>query len=384
METKTPKGEGRKAPVSRTSLRELRDRRSIIRTGTSTSHPIESVANAATIGSTPWAQGEERVLDASILEANPSRYETAYNNSTGILLHVESLSSHSFMMTTKGWSESEDSLNLGKSFVDGHSLQKIENEKSWSNLESKRPSVAKANPMKYEAESCLVATVKYPRSELVVQSAPDTSSLKSLYRLPPANRSAMTPLEAEFRDMVEYFCQFTQADLYTIRDPRVRTILEGVISSSDEPAVYRAFEVLFEDLPPLRVAGRLIFGRLKHVLQDAARRGQAEVSHLVETTDLSIEHVELSRLAFLTLASATEYGRDDETHYLTLDQVVDSGLADTAMSLLGFDNQVDFLTRLDRQSSGRVTFPEFMVGLQTMLKKCVLPIFVIHQWFCRQ
>lgn len=168
--------------------------------------------------------------------------------------------------------------------------------------------------------------------------------------------------------MLEYFCHFTQADLYSLRDPRVRTIMEGVISSADEPAVYRAFEVLFEDLPPLRVAGRRIFGRLQRLLHDAAQRGHAEVAGLVATTDLAKEHVEVSRLAFLTLAAATESGREEEAH-LTLEQLVDSGLADTAMALLGLDDPKDFLMRLDPQESGRVTFPEFMVGLQTIAEQ---------------
>jgi len=199
----------------------------------------------------------------------------------------------------------------------------------------------------------------------------ETAQLNQLYRLPPVDRN-LTALEQEFRDMLEFFSQFSEADFLTIRDPRLRTIFEGVIASSEEPAVYRAFEVLFEDLVPLRIAGRMIFSKMKQIILKASSRGQTEVDAIVTTTGLPAERVEVSRLAFLTMAVATEQGHDEEAH-LSLDQLVDSGLAETAMTLLGYDNLEDFLNNIDQDQRGKVSFAEFMVGLQMIAEEaCAL------------
>lgn len=191
---------------------------------------------------------------------------------------------------------------------------------------------------------------------------------KNLYSLPPLDRnSSLTKLETEFRDMLLYFTQFNQADLFTIRDPRLRAIMEGVISGSNEAPVYRAFEVLFEDLPPLRIAGRMIFARLKKVMLQAQSRAQVEVDNIVETSGLSKDTVQASRLAFLTLAIPTEQGHDNkEEHYLTLEQLVESGLAEKARNALGQDTVANFLEAMDpdQKGAGKVTFVELIERFQ--------------------
>lgn len=193
-------------------------------------------------------------------------------------------------------------------------------------------------------------------------SETETLTLKRLYSLPPPDRD-LTQLEEEFRGMIDYFSHFTQADLFTIRDPRLRTVFEGVIASHDVKPVYRAFEVLFEDLVPLRIAGRIIFAQLKQVMNKAQSRGQTEVDAIVATTGLKSREVEVSRLAFLTLAVATDNGHDEEAH-LTLDQLVESGLAETAMKLLGYDSLENFLNNIDQDQSGKISFANLVVGLQ--------------------
>ncbi|CAB9510080.1 expressed unknown protein [Seminavis robusta] len=201
-----------------------------------------------------------------------------------------------------------------------------------------------------------------------------TTPLEPMYTLPPlsSSSSSLSKLELEFRNMLAFFGNYTRADLYTVRDPRTRTILEGVISSSDEPAVYRAFEVLFEDLPPLRLAGRMIFAKLEQVMQQAAATGQAQVDLVVNQTGIPHGTCQKARLAFLTLAVATEYGHHKEPEaHLTTDQLVSTGLASIAMDLLRYDdnNHQQFLATLDREQSGRVTFSDFMIGIQTMAEE---------------
>ena len=118
-------------------------------------------------------------------------------------------------------------------------------------------------------------------------------TIKRLYTLPPSDRN-LTQLEEEFRGMLDYFSQFTEADLYTIRDPRLRTVFEGVIASVHVQPVYRAFEVLFEDLVPLRIAGRIIFKKLQQAMKAAQSRGQTEVDAIVATTGLPVDRVQVS------------------------------------------------------------------------------------------
>ena len=226
-----------------------------------------------------------------------------------------------------------------------------------SQQEGTTPTLAdKVEDIPNTSESILTPDLPLPEVEQI--------QIRKLYTLPPVDRD-LTRLETEFRNMLEFFSQFTEADLYTIGDARVRTIFEGVIASSKEPAVYRAFEVLFEDLVPLRIAGRMINSKLKQIMEDAQTRGQTEVDAIVETTGLPSDRVEVSRLAFLTLAVVTEHGHDDEAH-LNIEQIVESGLAETAMQLLGYDDINDFIKNVDHNQDQKVTFSELMVGLQMM------------------
>jgi len=52
---------------------------------------------------------------------------------------------------------------------------------------------------------------------------------------------------------------YTERDILSLHDLRMRALFRGVPGGVQELAVYRAFEILFDDLYPLRIAGRLVY-----------------------------------------------------------------------------------------------------------------------------
>lgn len=110
--------------------------------------------------------------------------------------------------------------------------------------------------------------------------------------LPP--RENLTRLEQEFRDKLSIFAGYSHEQIASIPNVRLRALYEGVAASAHEPAVYRAFEVLFEDLHPLRIAGRMIFGKLA----DDMTEHLESRTELMETTGLPKEEVDACRETF--------------------------------------------------------------------------------------
>jgi hypothetical protein len=107
--------------------------------------------------------------------------------------------------------------------------------------------------------------------------------------LPP--RENLNQLEQEFREKISIFASFSAEQISSMPNPRLLSLYEGVAASAHDPAVYRAFEVLFEDLTPLRVAGRLIFGRLAQNMEEQLKRRD----EIMQLTGLSREEVNQCR-----------------------------------------------------------------------------------------
>ncbi|GAX24344.1 hypothetical protein FisN_4Lh465 [Fistulifera solaris] len=182
-------------------------------------------------------------------------------------------------------------------------------------------------------------------------------SSQALYSLPPLDHE-LTELGQEFRQILSDFTQYTARDILCLRDYRTRVLCEGVIASADEPLVYRAFEILFEDLYPLRVAGRIVAKKLFNVIEESIQDHEREVAEVTETTGLAQKDVEGARLGFLSVAIPLN-GKP----YFTVDQLLKTAIASTIVDTLGFDNPRVFLERINSQTSGRLQFSELMVGL---------------------
>jgi hypothetical protein len=205
------------------------------------------------------------------------------------------------------------------------------------------------------------AVVESSASVMTLDHAIQNDQLDEPYALPPIGDRQLTKLETEFREMLLDFSQYTQRDILAVRNPRMRAIFQGVAASFALPAVYRAFEVLFEDYAPLRVAGRLIYGKLKSVMMEAQSHRQLQVDTVAEMTGLSKEEIELSRSAYFQLV----VHEDDTATEMTLQQIVDYGLAEMAIEVLGYENFDDFVKSLNPCEKQKVEFEKLMVALQS-------------------
>ena len=202
---------------------------------------------------------------------------------------------------------------------------------------------------------------KFSHSAVETVSSPFEVDYRAgpIYSLPPLGDRHLTKLEKEFRDMLGDFAHFTPHDIESLRDPRMRTLFEGVAASAGCPPVYRAFEVLYEDLYPLRVAGRLVYSRLQQLMIDSQAERDQEVRLVVQKTGLEESDVETTRLAFVSVAA-----RLNGDAFLTKDQLRDTGLTETAMHVLGFESVDDLLDNLCSDQSDSVNFVDMMIGLQ--------------------
>jgi hypothetical protein len=181
--------------------------------------------------------------------------------------------------------------------------------------------------------------------------------------VPPRNEEELTKYEKEFRQMLVEFSKYSAKDIEHIRDLRLRTIFRGVMASYHIPQAYRAFEVLFEDYAPLRIGGRLIYAQLKQAMTDAQRERHEEVESITTATGLSKEEIDESRISFLRMVVHD----DDKTAKLSIQQLVDYGLAETVVEVLGHDNFDEWVhENLNVTSTTeKVGFCELMIALQS-------------------
>ena len=188
--------------------------------------------------------------------------------------------------------------------------------------------------------------------------------------------------EREFRDKIAYFERYSERDIALLASYRLRIVMEGMAASLGEPDVYRAFEILYTDLPPLRLAGRMIFKRLQHVMNMVVQERQREVEHLLLETNgnqISKSDLEAAQYAFLVLKEATETTYVDERGInndrehditITISQLMDSGLITALANWLEIPQKEDeVMLLLDPTCVQMLDFPSFMLGLQRCTQK---------------
>jgi hypothetical protein len=193
-------------------------------------------------------------------------------------------------------------------------------------------------------------------------------------QLPPLDPSrTMLPGEVEFREKIAYFERYSERDMALLRSKRLRVVLEGMRASPLEPAVYKAFEILYQDLYPLRFAGRLIFRRLRQVLRMCVQARTQELELLQNTTRVSLPTLEEAQYAFLVwIEIASDATRiddgginNDREHDLvltTLQLLQSTWLLEK--DLLG-DYTTDLEALFDPQGNlTTVDFPQWVDGLQ--------------------
>lgn len=177
-------------------------------------------------------------------------------------------------------------------------------------------------------------TLRY--SDALVEE--EREQLKS--RLPPIDRRTMSKLEIEFRELLQAML-FTPQEMSCITNPRLRTIYEGVVASYWEPAVYRAFEVLYEDYAPLRVAGRIIHRKLQDIMNESKQYQQYQLRRVVQKTGFDLENVAKCWESFVGLAGDRELSGDVVTF------LVRRGQALNILSERTTENDVDLVGKRD-------------------------------------
>ena len=180
-------------------------------------------------------------------------------------------------------------------------------------------------------------------------------SAESRFVLPQVNRE-LNDLELEFRAMLADMAHYSARDILCLQDMNMRLLFQGIIASADEPHVYNAFEVLFEDLLPLRMGGRMIYKKLKNMMEASMAEQAAEVAQVAEQTGLDPTAVAEARLSFLAVAMPL-----NGQAYLTHEQLQSTGLTDTAVELMGLDSADDFLVRFS--DNERMSFVQLMLGV---------------------
>lgn len=172
---------------------------------------------------------------------------------------------------------------------------------------------------------------------------------------PTAEPAKISKLEREFQDMLNEFYSFSEREIAGIDSNKYRALFEGVAASSDEPEVARAFTILYEDFVPIRIAGRMIYKHLKSVAEKSKEKQLLQEEKIIKSTALSAEEIYEGRKAFLAIDI-------DEDGQLSIDELVGSGLVETAVTLLGFESFADLMKSLDKDERGKLDFEMFMIG----------------------
>ena len=129
-------------------------------------------------------------------------------------------------------------------------------------------------------------------------------------KLPPIQRESMTPLEVEFRELLEGIL-YTHEEIQAVTNPRLRAIYEGIEASYYEHAVYRAFEVLYEDYLPLRVAGRMVYRKMKAQMEESKEYRLEQEREILENTNLPLSLIRSSWKPFINLGQGKEISMEE-------------------------------------------------------------------------
>lgn len=191
-----------------------------------------------------------------------------------------------------------------------------------------------------------------------------------------------TKLALEFQSMMDEFASYTDRDIIAVPNPRYRALYYGAHAGYEEPRAYRAFEILYEDMLPIRLAGRMIYRHLKDAKERAVHSRLLEEEQirrmLVETTtgiqQMDDPYMDDGRRLFLAIqngsssSSSSEEGGNNHNNYvkgeyLTRNQLVESDIVSTLVELSEFHSLDDFLAQFKLEDEGRLSFVNFMIGL---------------------
>ena len=124
-------------------------------------------------------------------------------------------------------------------------------------------------------------------------------------RIPAPIDESLSKYQIEFRKLLAGIL-YTEKETETVLNPRFRTILKGIAASYYEPDVYRAFEILYEDYIPLRVAGRVVYRELQKVVDESKQYKQSQIDSIIKVTGMTQSDIENCWSDFTQLTSDRE------------------------------------------------------------------------------
>ena len=169
-----------------------------------------------------------------------------------------------------------------------------------------------------------------------------------------------------FDAMLAEFRTHSEADLNLVTSPRMRGLLTGVKAAIQDPQVTRAFEVLYEDLGPVRVAGDIMFAKLEREVAQSKATAAAGTVRALGRTD---ECVVAARKIFDAVdvdASGTVSSQEllDSDLLRSLGQCQDC----TCDKTTSCQSVTHFMDEIDKtHPSGEIHFDEFLLAAHHVL-----------------
>jgi len=201
------------------------------------------------------------------------------------------------------------------------------------------------SPMKFEN-----AMSKYAYCEPTNVTIDDEKEILK-NRMPSSfDENNMSKYQIEFRNLLTGIL-YTENELQAMLNPRTRAILEGITASYFEPDVYRAFEILYEDYIPLRIAGRVVYRQLRKVMDESKQYRQSQIDEIMEATEMSLSDIEICWGTFVQL---------------TNEQKIPLGEAEACIGPQALNfvlNNSRVSTSAESDEMGAISFAQLLIGL---------------------
>jgi len=165
--------------------------------------------------------------------------------------------------------------------------------------------------------------------------------------------AANPKIKAKFDGMMTA-CTLPPQTIECIDDKKMRALFRGVSAAADDYGIRTAFQIVYEDLGPVRVAGDLIFNQLQRVAGDASERSAA-LTDVIDDSQETAETLAATRSLFDLLDGDASGGLDrsellDSPELLVLIRQEDEA-DETAVDR--------FLASADTDGDGQVSFLEY-------------------------
>ena len=181
---------------------------------------------------------------------------------------------------------------------------------SWSSLRKRKLSYA------YDDDSIFSTTTLIEEKEKKLLMS----------RIPSPNTKKMSKHQIAFRELLEGIL-YTPKEIESLLNPNMRSILEGISASYYEHAVYRAFEVLYEDYVPIRLTGRIVYKQFRKVMDESKQYQESQIRTVMEHTGMSRSSIEDCWSTFIQIVDRRTISHDELQNYIKEPQTMQLILA---------------------------------------------------------